>query len=252
MENSKTIKVEVCATSINSAVMANDAGADRIELCDNISEGGTTPSAGAIAFAVEKLNLETWVMVRPRGGDFMYNQSEFNVIMGDILIAKNIGAHGIVTGILQSDGRIDFMKMIEIIEIAKPLKVAFHRAFDMVIDPFMALAELIDLGVCRILTSGQQNKAVEGVEVLTKLVDTAKGKIEIMAGAGVNDENVSTILDSGVDAIHLSGSSMVKSNMIHKPSKVVLNDFGHEYDFNWKETNLEKIQNVIRIVKSQA
>ena len=252
MENSKTIQVEVCATSINSAVVANEAGADRIELCDNISEGGTTPSAGMIAFAVEKLNLETWVMIRPRGGDFMYNQAEYNVILGDILIAKNIGASGIVTGLLQSDGRIDFMKMIEIIEIAKPLKVAFHRAFDMVIDPFMALTELIDLGVCRILTSGQQNKAIDGVDMLAKLVNAANDRIEIMAGSCINHNNVTEIINSGVDAIHLSGSSAVKSNMEHKPHNVILNDFGHENDFKWKETNIEKVIEVIKIAKSKA
>ncbi len=246
MENSKKIRVEVCATSINSAIAADNAGAHRIELCDNISEGGTTPSAGAIAYSVEKLNLETWVMVRPRGGDFLYNSEEFNQMLGDILIAKNIGAHGIVTGLLQADGRLDFLRMIEIIEIAKPLKVAFHRAFDMIINPIMALEELIDLGVCRILTSGQQNKAIDGKIMIKELVTAARGRVEIMAGSGITPDNVKEVVDfSGVSDIHLSGSYFVESKMEHKPDQVVLNNFGHEYDFRWKETSTEIIKEVI-------
>ncbi len=244
----KNISVEVCATSINSALAARIAGANRIELCDNISEGGTTPSAGMIKHCVENLKIETWVMIRPRGGDFLYNDIEFEVMKHDVNIAKEIGAEGIVTGILRADGTIDLERMKTIVLLADPLKVSFHRAFDMCSDHLTAVNDLIDIGVVRILTSGMQNKAIDGIELIKQLVKIANGNIEIMAGSGINIDNAKTIISQTfVDALHLTGRVKMFGKMQYKTDKVVLNQFGHEYDFMHYETKEEIIRQIVKI-----
>lgn len=247
MKDYKPVQVEVCATSINSAIAADRAGAHRIELCDNISEGGTTPSAGLIKMCVNKLSLETWVMIRPRGGDFLYSDVEFDVMKEDTLIAKELGADGIVTGILNKDGKVDIVRMNELTELADPMPVAFHRAIDMCSDPFDALEKLMAIGVVRVLTSGLKNKAEDGISLINRLFDFAAGRIEIMAGSGINRGNIDSFLHKAkLDAVHLTGRSTTFSKMDYKPSNVILNSFGHEYDFQSMDSDREIIESIVR------
>jgi copper homeostasis protein len=181
--------VEICAFSLESCLIAQRAGANRIELCGGMFEGGTTPSAGLIRMATQSIKIPIYVMIRPRGGDFCYSETEFEVMKTDILLAKNLGTNGLVFGILNPDGTVDSGRNKELIELAKPLGVTFHRAFDVSREPFEALESIIECGFERILTSGQKNTAIEGKGLLAELVKKANHRIEIMAGSGVNAQN---------------------------------------------------------------
>ncbi len=187
-------KLEICCYSVESAINAEKFGADRIELCDNYSEGGTTPSYATIQYSVKKLKIPVNVIIRPRGGDFLYSDVEYKIIKQDVLATKELNANGIVIGFLTSFGEIDIEKTKEIIELAKPLEVTFHRAFDMCKDPLKALVQLKNIGITRILTSGAKNTAIEGIDLLTKLVKKAENKIIIMPGSGVNERNMNELI----------------------------------------------------------
>lgn len=189
-----TNRLEICCYSVESAILAEQNGADRVELCDNYSEGGTTPSFGSIKIAIDRLSIPVNVIVRPRGGDFLYSDIEYETIKSDIEEIKRLNANGVVVGFLQSDGEIDLDKTAEIVKLAAPMEVTFHRAFDMCSDPIKSLDQLISAGVARVLTSGTANKAPEGVEILQKLVERAGDKISIMPGSGVNENNIKDLL----------------------------------------------------------
>ena len=160
--------VEICVGSIDSCLIAQKAGADRVELCDNLLEGGTTPSYSTIVYAKEHLSLDTMVMIRPRGGDFLYNDIEFQLMKEDILVCKKIGVKGVVFGLLNTDGSIDKQRTKELIKLSQPLDVCFHRAVDMTSDYIKAVEDIIDCGAKRILTSGARNKAIEGMDNIKK------------------------------------------------------------------------------------
>lgn len=225
--------MEICVDSIESALAAEKGGADRIELCDNLVAGGTTPSIGMLQTIRKHLTIDINFIVRPRSGDFCYSDFEFQVMKRDIEMAKEYGANGIVVGILKPNGEIDMERMKEIIQLAKPLKVTFHRAFDMTRDPFKSLDTLISLGVERILTSGQESNAFEGVDLIKELVHRSKGKIIIMPGAGINELNVEEIINkTGVREIHMSAKEKVESPMEYRNSRVAMggNLIVEEYD----------------------
>ncbi len=248
MTENKEIIIEVCATSIMSAIAAEKGGAKRIELCDNILEGGTTPSAGMIRMATEKLNLDVCVLIRPRGGDFLYNNIEFEQIKQDILIAKQLNADGVVIGILDKDGLVDMVRMEELISLAKPMQVVFHRAFDMCSEPYIVLNQLIELKVDRLLTSGQKNTAIEGAELIRELITIARGRIEIMPGSGINTENFSElIIKTGATNYHLTGRSIVRSGMDYQQNIVLLNSLNKDADYAWQETDVNIIREIVRI-----
>jgi len=247
MTSMKSIEIEVCATSIMSAMAAEIGGAKRIELCDNIAEGGTTPSAGMIKLCKQILNLDVCILLRPRGGDFLYNDIEFELMKQDIITAKELGADGIVTGILTPDGLVDMARMQQLIDLIHPMEVVFHRAFDMTSDPHKALIQLIDLKVDRLLTSGQKNTALEGASLIRKLVEQSDGRIDIMPGSGINTNNFAEIkkLIHARD-FHLTGRSPVASQMEYKSDEVVLNSFGHHEDFQWLETDSDIVSEIVR------
>lgn len=248
MTENKEIIIEVCAASIMSAIAAEKGGAKRIELCDNILEGGTTPSAGMIRMATEKLNLDVCVLIRPRGGDFLYNNIEFEQIKQDILIAKQLNADGVVIGILDKDGLVDMVRMEELISLAKPMQVVFHRAFDMCSEPYIVLNQLIELKVDRLLTSGQKNTAIEGAELIRELITIARGRIEIMPGSGINTENFSElIIKTGATNYHLTGRSIVRSGMDYQQNIVLLNSLNKDADYAWQETDVNIIREIVRI-----
>src|SRR5690348_7558857 len=163
------MRVEICVDSAPGAVAAEHGGADRVELCDNLLEGGTTPSAGCIKVARRRLKIGLQVIIRPRGGDFLYSEDELEVMREDIRMAKDLGADGVVIGCLTPEGDIDRGRTEELIKLARPLNVTFHRAFDMCCDANQGLERLIALGVDRVLTSGQEASCIEGCELIAAL-----------------------------------------------------------------------------------
>jgi copper homeostasis protein len=207
-------KLEVIGFNIESCMAAQDAGADRIELCASPREGGTTPSYAFIKAAREKLHIDLYVMIRPRGGDFLYNDEEFEIMKNDVLFCKQAGCDGIVTGLLTEDGKVDGKRCKELIGYAYPLGATFHRAFDRVANPFEALEDIIDLGFERILTSGLAPKAIDSKETLAALINKSAERIIIMPGSGVNESNIISIAEStGAKEFHSSASYYAESKM---------------------------------------
>jgi copper homeostasis protein len=206
--------IEIVVYNLESALMAKQGGADRIELCDNPGEGGTTPSLGMIQRVREKANLDLFVMIRPRGGDFLYSPDEFEVMKTDIMAAKRAGAEGVVFGILTADGRIDTARCTELIQLSRPMQVTCHRAFDMTRDLSQAMEDCIGCGYDRILTSGGKLRAIDGVDTLACLNRQAQKRISIMPGSGVSEENVLELVSkTGVAEIHFSAVSFRESDM---------------------------------------
>lgn len=207
-------KLEIIGFNIESCIAAQEAGADRIELCAGPGEGGTTPSYAMIKAAREKLNIDLYVMIRPRGGDFLYSDADFQIMKEDVKICKEFNCNGIVTGILTKDGKVDKKRCRQLIEIAYPLEATFHRAFDRVADPFEAMEDIIEMGFERILTSGLKPKAVESTDLLSRLIEQAGDRIIIMPGSGVNADNIISIAEStGAAEFHSSASYSEKTRM---------------------------------------
>jgi copper homeostasis protein len=202
--------VESAVDTLESALRAERAGAGRIELCAGLNDGGTTPSAGLIEIVTERCRVPVFVMIRPRGGGFVYSGVERDVMLRDIEIARSLGVQGIVIGALGDDGKIDGARTRELVRVAQELPVTFHRAFDHVTNPGDALDELIDLGVVRVLTSGGANTALEGASRIGALVNQAEGRVGIVAGGGVRESNVQEIITlTGVDEVHARITSIV-------------------------------------------
>jgi len=207
-------KLEIIGFNIESCIAAQEAGANRIELCASPGEGGTTPSYAFIKEAREKLDIDLYVMIRPGGGDFLYSDDDFEIMKNDVAICKQLGCDGIVTGILTADGKVDKKRCKELIELAYPLEATFHRAFDRVADPFEALEDIIELGFERILTSGLKPKAIDSLELLSKLIKQSDERIIIMPGSGVTAENIITIAEStGAKEFHSSATFVKQSEM---------------------------------------
>ena len=207
-------KLEVIGFTIESCLIAQAAGAHRIELCDNPSEGGTTPSYGFIKTARENLSIELYPIIRPRGGDFLYSEIEFELMKADIQICKNLGCDGVVIGMLNSDGTVDKQRCKQLVDIAQPMGVSFHRAFDRTKDPFKALEDIISIGCERILTSGQKSVATNGVALLNELVKQANGRIIIMPGSGVRSDNIETLVKkTNATEFHTSARTYAESKM---------------------------------------
>lgn len=203
-------KLEICTNSVQSVINAEEAGAHRVELCENLWEGGTTPSAASIKLAKEKTAIELFILIRPRGGDFVYSDLEFETIKEDIRIAKELGADGIVSGALLPNGAVDKKRTTALVKLSNPLPFTFHRAFDVTPEPMKALEDIIECGAIRILTSGQQNSAIEGVNFLENLQVKAKGRISIMPGGGINDSSINQLLSTKCTEFHMSGKSPVQ------------------------------------------
>jgi copper homeostasis protein len=210
------IKIEVCVDSVESAIGAEQGGADRVELCDNLIEGGTTPSAGMIELARKHLNLGLQVIIRPRGGDFCYSKIEFEIMKHDIATAKQLGVDGVVIGILKPDGSVDMARTQELIDFARPLNVTFHRAFDMTRDPYQALEDLMKLSVDRILTSGQAYSVLEGLDLIAALVQKAGDRVIIMPGGGTERNVQKVVEETGVKDIHVIGPKPITSAMQYR------------------------------------
>jgi copper homeostasis protein len=216
--------LEICVDSAESAIAAQRGGANRVELCSNLFEGGVTPSAGMIAVVRKKISIGLHVMIRPRGGDFLYSAEEFETMTHDLDVAKNLRADAVVLGILSRDGNVDVPRTRELVERARPLSVTFHRAFDMVPNLQPSLEDVIRTGADRILTSGGKAKAEDALEVLAALVEKAGNRITILAGGSIRDYNVKRIIQAtGVREVHVGQSGVevsVSSTVSHRNDKV--------------------------------
>jgi copper homeostasis protein len=211
------MKLEVVVYNIDSALKALEGGADRIEVCAGPGEGGITPSCGTVEVIRQNVTCDVYVMIRPRGGDFHYSRYEFHAMKRDITQYQKISVDGFVLGILNTDGTIDKARCRELIERARPLKVTCHRAFDMTRDPFEALEDCIEVGFERILTSGHRTKAMEGIELLGKLVERAKNRIIVMPGSGINEENIAELSRrTYAEEFHFSAMAQRESEMIYR------------------------------------
>lgn len=204
--------VEVCVEDVPSALAAEAGGADRVELCAVMAVGGVTPGAGAIGLACERLAIPVHALVRPRGGGFVYDDAEFEVMNRDITTARELGAAGIVLGLLTPDGRIDRDRTASLVERARPLSVTFHKAFDAARDPFEALRTLIDLGIDRVLTSGRAPTAREGLDLLAQLDRESSGRLVIMAGGGITTADLPALLAAGLREVHVGSSVTVPTD----------------------------------------
>lgn len=208
------MRFEICVNSIDGVRAAHEAGADRVELCADLVEGGTTPSLGAIRMARTVPGLRLHVMIRPRGGDFLYSGDELAQMASDIAVAKEEGADGVVFGLLLADGRIDMERTAHLVAAARPMQVTFHRAFDLADAPVTALTALIDLGVERLLTSGQEELALKGLPLICDLIRRADGRIIVMPGGGINAGNARLICrQSGCREIHFAALEPSESAM---------------------------------------
>src|ERR1700761_4078409 len=207
-------RLEICAFNLASALVAQQAGADRIEFCAGPEEGGTTPSAGAIRTAREQLRIALYPIIRPRGGDFLYSDEEFRIMLRDIDYCKQVGCNGVVIGMLNTDGTVDQARCARLVEAAYPLGVTFHRAFDWAANPFEALETIIQIGCERILTSGQRPTAEEGAELIDQLVREADDRIVIMPGSGVRSDNIIQLAEkTGAAEFHTSARALQASTM---------------------------------------
>jgi len=214
---------EVCVDSAEAALAAQEGGADRVELCSDLLEGGLTPTHGTLKVARERLRIKIMSMVRPRGGDFCYSDVEFAVMREDLLAAKALGADGLVFGLLQPDGTIDRDRTRELVDLARPLPVTFHRAFDMTRDPFEALDTLVALGVERVLTSGQEPSVVEGLGLIGELAARASGRIIVMPGGGITARNVARVVaETGVKEVHFATLEPREGRMVHRNPRVFM------------------------------
>jgi copper homeostasis protein len=220
--------LEACVNSATSAIEAERGGADRVELCENMLEGGCTPSAGSIKYARKHTQIGLFVMIRPRGADFCYNEDEFGIMKQDAVMAKELGADGVVFGILKPDGTIDKERMAQLAELARPMKITCHRAFDMTRDPFEAMEDLISMGIDRILTSGQSDSALSGAPLIRDLIGRSKGKIILMPGHGVKEHNLEEVIRAtGADEFHLYLTKNVTTPMKYVRNNVKMGSSGH-------------------------
>ena len=239
-------KLEICVDNVESAIAAQNAGADRIELCNNLPEGGTTPGSGTICSARNNLTIGLHVIIRPRGGDFLYSDPDYDIMRREIDICGECGVNGIVLGILESGGAIDVERTAKLIELARPMSATFHRAFDMCNDPFKSLEDVIACGADRLLTSGQKNKAEEGIDLINLLIVQADNRIIIMPGSGINQSNIENIAKlTGANEFHLTGLKPIESEMIFKRQNISMGGSSDIPEFSRKVVDPEIIRSII-------
>lgn len=207
-------KLEICSFNLTSAMIAQIAGAHRVELCASPEEGGTTPGPGVIVNAREQLHIELYPIIRPRGGDFLFSDEEFRVMQKDVAYCKRAGCDGVVIGMLHTDGTVDKARCGKLVEQAYPMGVTFHRAFDWAVNPFEAMEDIIDIGCERILTSGQRPVAMDGAALINELIRQADNRIIIMPGSGIRSANMPALMKkTGACEFHTSARSRVVSAM---------------------------------------
>ena len=251
MTNTHSFLFEVCANSVASCIAAQEGGAKRVELCDNLYEGGTTPSAACIELARKHIDIGLHVIIRPRGGDFYYTDLEFDVMKRDIKIAKNCRADGVVIGVLQPDGTVDKNRTRELVGIAYPLNVTFHRAFDVTPDPYQALEDIVETGCNRILTSGQTNKAIDGMETIAEIVKRAGDRITILVGSGVNENNITELIKkTRAWEFHGTAQKRVPSAMQYRHPNVSMGGIPQIPEFEIAVTDAERVRKIVQTAQT--
>lgn len=244
---------EICVDSPESALAAQRGGADRVELCDNLAEGGTTLSLGSIEIARSLLNIKLHIIVRPRGGDFLYSDIEFEIMKRDIAAAKRAGVDGVVFGILDQDGSIDKPRNRELVELSRPMAVTFHRAFDVCSEPFKALEDLVEIGVDRILTSGQHPTATEGTELIAKLIETAGDRISILTCGGLNKQNIANVATAtAAREFHFTAFKDTASPMKFRNDSISMGGTVDTSEYTRRVTSTEIVREIIEAVTQTA
>lgn len=242
--------LEICCFSAESAVIAAQNGADRIELCDNYPEGGTTPSFAAIEYTIKNLKIPVNIIIRPRGGDFLYTDLEFELIKQDVLKAKELGANGVVVGFLKANGHIDLEKTAKIVTLAEGMELTFHRAFDMCSNHFKALEQLKEIGVTRILTSGAKNTVMQGLDLLAQLVQKAEGKISIMPGGDLSDSNLAeAVSKTHALEFHTAALQYFPSKMEYFNNDVCMGSLPNEEEYRKTGVNGTQVKAMKEILK---
>lgn len=224
--------LEVSIEGVDGLLVAQENGADRVELCASVLQGGITPSVGMVREALRQARIPVFVIVRPRGGDFLYSEAEFESMRQDVMALKDLGVPGVVTGCLTAGGEVDEQRTAELLRLARPMSFTFHRAFDMVRDPVQALEVLIGLGVDRLLTSGQRGTAVEGLTNLKHLGQVANGRIIVMPCGSIRAANVGQVCrETGLWEVHFAAHTTESSAMTYRNPQVAmgLTDQDHEY-----------------------
>ena len=240
------MRLEVCSYNLTSAIIAQEAGAHRVELCASPEEGGTTPGPGIIRMARQLLQIELYPIIRPRGGDFLYSDEEFQVMLKDIEFCKQEGCNGVVIGMLNMDGTVDKKRSARLVEAAWPLGVTFHRAFDRAANPFEALEDIIGLGCERILTSGQRPTALEGATLINELVRQADERIVIMPGSGVRSSNIAALAEkTDASEFHTSARILVASIMEYVNEAM-------EEDQSYVRVDRQEIEKILGILATVA
>ncbi|HAN66107.1 MAG TPA: copper homeostasis protein CutC [Chitinophagaceae bacterium] len=239
------MKLEIIAFTVHSCKLIEEAGADRIELCDNPAEGGTTPSYGFIKQARSTCSIPIFPMIRPRGGDFLYDGDEFDVMKTDIRACKLLGCDGVVLGILKADGSVDTDRCRELVDLAYPMEVSFHRAFDRTADPIQSLEDVINIGCTRLLSSGCQPTAEKGSALLKTLIEKAGDRIIVMPGSGIRSDNLQDLIQStGAIEYHSSARIQVPGHMSFQQSSLPENMMLTSVD-------AEEIRKMAQILKGQ-
>lgn len=234
--------LEICVDSLHSAAYAEEGGADRIELCENLAQGGVTPSAGKIRLVRRLLKIPVFVLIRPRKADFLYSGLEFELMLEDIRVAKELGADGIVSGVLTADGSVDLARTGRLVESSWPLPFTFHRAIDMCRDPLTAIDELAEMGVRRVLTSGQRASAADGRQLIERLVARADDRLTVMAGGGINPRTIRHLLPiDGLHEFHASARHPVKTKMEFHGGATMGSE-NLEEEFRWEEVDPEMVR----------
>jgi copper homeostasis protein len=243
------IRLEICANSLTSALTAEAGGAYRIELCDNLKEGGTTPSFAQIALARRYLNIKLYPIIRPRGGDFLYSDLEFEIMKTDIEQCRQLGCDGVVFGILTSDGLVDKERCRALKQAAGNMDITFHRAFDRCQDPFKALEDIVELGFGRILTSGLEATASAGAPLISSLIKQANNRIVVMPGAGIRPENFKKLIHlSGAKEYHATAKSTSDGHMVFKDVRTG----SKKEEFENENTDLDIVKDLVKIAESMS
>lgn len=237
---------EICSNSVKSALSAQEAGAQRVELCSALSVGGLTPSYGEILMARELLQIRLHVLIRPRSGDFVYDAYELKTMLKDIELCRENGVDGVVIGCLNPDRTVDIKAMQTLMEASQGMSVTFHRAFDLCSEPEQALEDIIALGCVRVLTSGMEPTAEQGMERIKRMQQQASGRISIMAGSGVNEHNIRFIAENtGIAEFHFSAGEALKSNSDAQINRVLLGNSKCPAEHGLTVSSVDKIRRIM-------
>ena len=250
VSNFKDLKTELCAYSVDACRTAAALGVNRVELCASPAEGGVTPSLATIERVVAIGGIDVSVMIRPRGGDFLYSEEEFQTMLRDIAHAREAKATGVVFGILMADGKVDVERTRALVEAAKGMECTFHRAVDMTADYERAIEDVIATGCHRILTSGGYDKAIDGIDNIRRAVEIANGRIEIMAGSGVVAANAAALASTGVDALHFSAKRMVMGAMEYRNPRISMGGSAAVDEFQLRVVDKEEVTSILSIIRA--